>query len=391
MRRALIGIAACVVAVTAVASFAAESAFPYKAYIVADEVYVRSGPGQTYYPTDKMKKGEPVEIYRHDPGGWCAIRPPVGSFAWVSGKYLKQQGKRLAIVTEENVSARVGSRVCDSRDVIQVRLRKGEIVEIQESQEIGGGDKPQVWYKIAPPAGEFRWISAKYVSTTDPDESLRKNSGRRDSDGPALTGPEGKPRGRQTLSSEQFRAELNRVDVELSLIVANDPATWRLDDARVLTETLLEQAGTPAERGEVKLLQNKIARFEDIKQRSDQLADLKKDSLRSKRLVANLQNAARQAREKVDSEELVAAGGEFDGVGELRTVVPAKMGDPRYALADSAGKIRFYVTPAPGVNLQNYVGQKIGVKGVRGYLAEQKAEYLTARQVKSLEDGPILR
>ena len=52
-----------------------EQTFPYKAFIAADEVYVRSGPGQNYYPTDKLAKGQEVEVYRHDPGGWCAIKP----------------------------------------------------------------------------------------------------------------------------------------------------------------------------------------------------------------------------------------------------------------------------------------------------------------------------
>ena len=44
------------------------------------DVYVRSGPGRNYYPTDKLDKGEKVEVYRHDPGGWYAIRPPRNSF-----------------------------------------------------------------------------------------------------------------------------------------------------------------------------------------------------------------------------------------------------------------------------------------------------------------------
>ena len=69
-------------------SAGAAPAFPYKTFVAADDVYVRSGPGQNYYPTDKLKRGDEVEVYRHDPGGWCAIRPVPGSFAWVSGRFL---------------------------------------------------------------------------------------------------------------------------------------------------------------------------------------------------------------------------------------------------------------------------------------------------------------
>ena len=77
--------------------------FPYKATVASEDVYVRSGPGQNYYPTEKLKRGQQVEVYRHDPGGWCAIRPVEGSFTWVSGRFLKPTGNHLAVVTEEGV------------------------------------------------------------------------------------------------------------------------------------------------------------------------------------------------------------------------------------------------------------------------------------------------
>ena len=106
-----------------------EQAFPYKTCIAADDVYVRSGPGQNYYPTNKLKRGDEVEVYRHDPGGWCAIRPVDGSFTWVSSRFLKPTEDNLAVITEDGVQARVGSQFSDIRDVVQVRLQKGEVVE----------------------------------------------------------------------------------------------------------------------------------------------------------------------------------------------------------------------------------------------------------------------
>ncbi len=153
---------------------AAEQAFPYKAYVTADDVEVRSGPGEDFYPTDKLQKGETVEVYRRDAGGWCAIRPPEGSFSWISGRVLKLQDDNLAVVKEDDVASRVGSSLSNVRDVIQVRMRKGEAVEILDSKETPGG-KSQVWYKIAPPSGEFRWISEKYLDKERPRDGLRSN------------------------------------------------------------------------------------------------------------------------------------------------------------------------------------------------------------------------
>ena len=83
-------------------SFAAvESGFPYKAVVVSDQLYVRSGPGQEYYPTGRLRRGQEVEVFRHEQTGWCAIRPPKGSFAWISGRSLNLKANGLAVVVEE--------------------------------------------------------------------------------------------------------------------------------------------------------------------------------------------------------------------------------------------------------------------------------------------------
>ena len=151
-----------------------EQVFPYKAFITADDVYVRSGPGQSYYPTDKLKASQEVEVYRHDPGGWYAIRPPEASFSWVSGRFLKPGVDNLAVVTEDRVAARVGSRFSDIREVIQVRLHQAEVVEVLEAKRSGSGPGTTPWYKIAPPSGEFRWVFGKYVDPDYPHDGVRK-------------------------------------------------------------------------------------------------------------------------------------------------------------------------------------------------------------------------
>lgn len=145
---------------------------PYTGYINADDVYVRSGPGKNYYPTLKLGHGDEVEVYRHDPGGWYAIRPPEGSFSWVSGKFLEPVEDSIARTTGDRVLARVGSQFSDIRDVIQVRMHRGEELEVLEAKRFGSGPGTQVWYKIAPPAGEFRWVYGKFVDRekTLPDE-----------------------------------------------------------------------------------------------------------------------------------------------------------------------------------------------------------------------------
>ena len=94
----------------------------------------------------------------------------------------------LATVTDDRVAARVGSRLSDIRDVIQVRLHRGEVVEVLDARTDRSGHNARVsntWYKIAPPAGEFRWISGRYLDSEYHARRPARQRGRRDTGGPA--------------------------------------------------------------------------------------------------------------------------------------------------------------------------------------------------------------
>ncbi|MGD0516538.1 MAG: hypothetical protein ABSA26_03300 [Thermoguttaceae bacterium] len=362
-----------------------EQAFPYKAYVTADDVEVRSGPGLDFYPTDKLRKGDMVEVYRRDAEGWCAVKPPEGSFSWISGRVLKLQDDNLAVVKEDEVASRVGSRLSNVRDVIQVRMHKGEAVEILDSKEDAAG-KSQVWYKIAPPSGEFRWISEKYLDKQRSTDGLR---GARSADSiPEQVSSRDrletqsdahKSDADNKISSEQLQNELDRIDMELSMMVVEEPTVWSFDAMRIRGESLLDRADSAADRGKARLLLNKIARFEDIKQRYDSITAMREQNAASNRFLTGLQRTMEKAAAEADPD------GQFDGVGQLQRVFSPKVGAPRFALVDEAGNVRYYVTPAPGVNLQNYVGRQVGVTGTRGYMPEQRSQHITARHISSLE------
>jgi hypothetical protein len=366
-----------------------EQTFPYKAFIATEEVYVRSGPGQNYYPTDKLAKGQEVEVYRHDPGGWCAIRPPEGSFSWVSSQHAKIEEGKLAVIADSNVSARVGSKFSDIRDSVQVRLKKGEVVEVLDSKKVGSGNSPsQTWYKIVPPAGEFRWVSLKYLEPAYVHDGLRNRHSRdgriheADSDAP---GEKEKRPSMQKLPHEVFQAELDRLELELSQMVVEESNVWSFDSLRTGAESLVDGAGTAIERGKARLLLSRIARFEDIKERSDKVAVLHEETDRSHKYIAGLRRTVESAKEYIDAD-----GNRYDGVGRLEQVAPTQPGVPRFALLDPSGNIRSYVTPATGVNLHKYVGQEVGIVGRRGYIPEQKAQHVMANHITVL-DGQVLR
>ncbi len=152
----------CAMLACAWAERAAAESPPYEARVIAAGASVHSGPGDNFYPTDSLAQGDVVEVYREKPGGWLAIRPPVNSFSWVAERDLILKDGGLAEVVRDGVASRIGSRLNDRHNASQVRLKKGEAVEVVGEENVNG----EKWCKIAPPAGEFRWIQASLVEKT---------------------------------------------------------------------------------------------------------------------------------------------------------------------------------------------------------------------------------
>jgi uncharacterized protein YraI len=405
----------------------AEQTFPYKAYVNTADVYIRSGPGEDYYPTDKLKIGQELEIYRHDPGGWFAIRPPEGNYSWVAARYLDRLQNRLAKVNADRVAARVGSRFSDARDVIQVRLQKGEMVEIlQTRNESDGQGQSATWCKIAPPSGEFRWVFGKYVDPEYPRDGLRKPRNnvspiaavsvaagvptiRAETVTPAprmlaqqqpgtAAAEEAAPvadaapqtaapamRPMRHYSPEEFQKELENIDLDLSIMLAEETSVWNFEQLSPRANALVETAQTAVERGRARVLANKVARFAEIKQRYDDVNNIRQDVDRRNGQLAQLSQQRAEAARANDP------GERFDGTGRLVRVNTTAIGAPRYALVDANNQVLCYVSPAPGVNLQYYLGRNVGVHGVRGYMPEQRAQHVMAKHVTVIDGQTQLR
>jgi uncharacterized protein YraI len=367
---------------------AAEPKFPYKAFVNTDEVYVRSGPGQSYYPTDKLALGQEVEVYRHDPGGWCAIRPVEGSFCWVNTRYVQLKSDGLAEITSDAVASRIGSRFSDVRDIVGVKLERGELVELIDEREFRRGDNP--WCRIAPPAGDFRWVYAKYLDADFPRDGLSKPLASTETEKP-VDKPEtpvapsvtAAPLPAGQLAPEDFKRQIEAVDLELAIILAEEPGVWQFDALRKRTEALLERAETAVQRGHARVLLGKLDRFAGIQQRYQSVDLAREETDRARRLLSGVTDATRN---------MVAAPAapRFDGTGRLTEIRTANRAAPRFALVDEKGDVQCYVTPAPGINLRHYVGQQVGVSGTRGYMPEQQAQHVMARHISPLE-GNVLR
>jgi uncharacterized protein YgiM (DUF1202 family) len=146
-------------------SFAADES-PYEAVVLEQGAEVRAGPGQRFYVTQELEPGTRVEVYRREAGAWLAIRPPEGSFSWIPEADLEMtEEPAIAEITSEEAKSWLGSRAERIKQhKSHVTLARGERVEVLGKKQVEGADgKTQLWLKIAPPAGEFRWVQGRQV------------------------------------------------------------------------------------------------------------------------------------------------------------------------------------------------------------------------------------
>ncbi len=140
---------------------------PVTVRVVTEHAYLRAGPGDDFYPTEKLTRDAVVEVWAIDPSGYCAVKPVAGGFSWLRGGDVEPDAsaaprdaaaeKFTGVVTTDGAVARVGSQLNDLRHVTQVALEAGERVQVIERVSIRSGRHAGEWVRIEPPSGEFRW------------------------------------------------------------------------------------------------------------------------------------------------------------------------------------------------------------------------------------------
>ncbi|GAF91725.1 unnamed protein product, partial [marine sediment metagenome] len=189
------------------------------------------------------------------------------------------------------------------------------------------------------------------------------------------------------ISPDEFQERIDTAELELSVMVAEEPTVWQFDELTVEAQSLLNRSETALQRGRARILLGKIDRFANIKQRHATVNTLWADTLERNGHLADLRRQHEAQRPRTPGQS--STGNErFDGQGRLTRVVSPKRGAPRYALVDGAGDVQCYVTPAPGVNLRHYEQRLIGVNGTRGYVPEQRAHHIMAKHVDILDAAP---
>lgn len=166
-----------------VATLSAQNATESKGFLsfavkVAEEnASLFSSPGEeSAYTTGRLKAGDILEACFRTENGWCAVRPPEGSFSWINADYVLRNDSDTGTIIcpdpSKEVPVRVGADSILKSSDVQVGLENGRRVRILGEQTLTGN---KTWLKIAPPRGEFRWI---HQSALEQDEFFSQIPGR---------------------------------------------------------------------------------------------------------------------------------------------------------------------------------------------------------------------
>ncbi|MGD0139773.1 MAG: hypothetical protein ABSD28_12920 [Tepidisphaeraceae bacterium] len=138
----------------------ANSRYQIDGVINVDSVYVRSGPGEGYYPTQELTRGAAITVVgiKFD---WLKILPPEGSFSYVNAAFVDHPGdSAIGKINRNNVNVRAGSLTNAMKTTVQTHLDAGAQVEIMGKEE--------EFLKIKPPAGAYLYVRKDFVTVAHP-------------------------------------------------------------------------------------------------------------------------------------------------------------------------------------------------------------------------------
>ncbi len=420
----------CAIVLCLVVTPAAFAQFPYEGVVTLDSgsLYVRSGPSENHYRTGVLKRDDRVTVVGEKPGGWLAIKPPEGSFNWVAGDHAKELSATEIELTGDNVLVRIGTPVDPrQRDSWQLKLNRGARLQYLERTTSGQGQLTKVWYKVVPPAGDVRYVNGQFVHPADG----RRPTTRSDSRPDKTATPMNKPRPTRAVDEESDAAPIGRrppgdaegdsVEPQSSKRVpADNSPRSRLERAQTAyrdmqkkplidrdingVRTMFEQAAKSAkDEREHAIIAQRLEDLETQGERKTKLEELdrlvRKSKQRDDAILSVNRKKPEPPREAEDSEDPPAsaessapapsAGAQdplpFDGSGILRRSSVTIDGKPAYVLASPYGGIRYYVTPAPGLDLKKFLDQTVAVRGPVNFRTEIRAQHITVRDVTPVD------
>lgn len=348
-----------------------------------DAVAVRLNAGERVY----VLSAEPTEGQT-----WIKIAPPSGEFRWIETKHLKPKA------TEPTAPSEVATE--ESTDE--------ESTDEESTQERGQAT-----------------LAGAEETNNEPATNAAADANTTTNESPAAaasTKPTTKQPSSPSHPARGFWTQLQALELELSMTVAREPKTWRFDDIRRDAQNLYDGAKAEEEFDAARYLLAKLAQFESVRRERTDLDErvARRDATRSpatqpsapaasstaattrprtslagppplrNNATANSNTTKPPASTAAPSNPVVIDDARYDASGRLVAIPTRRAGAPSYAIVDERNNVRQYVSPAPNVNLQPYVGRNVGITGVAGPSPDSTRAHVMAKRIDVL-DGAIRR
>ena len=328
--------------------------FPYIARITGNDVIVRSGAGTNYYACGKLFKTDKVRVVGTQ-FSWSRITPPPGSFSWISKQYVAvdPQNPAIGTVTGNVVRVYAGAPglMAMRSTTTQTRLNTGDKVTLL-------GEEQDDYYKIAPPANAYLWVSSQYTQPVAEAGAVEtaytaELTGTADTYTASAVTPE------PIISAASRLTEFKALEAQVKLQRAK-PADQRSYAEIKKKLTVIaddENAGKAARYAKYTISQ--IERIELA------LRVIKEVQMQDKQLELSLKRIEKARLEKLaESPEM----GKFAVVGTLRksSLFGSSPALKHYRITDKADKIVCYALAtglAAEMDLTGFVDRKVGLLG----------------------------
>jgi len=393
------------------------AAEPYTAVITADGVAVRSGPGVEFYPTLQLHTGDQVEVF-YEQSEWCAIRPPIGSFSWVSAQYINFGIGNIGTVLADGLASRIGSNDSDDCETVQVTLKRGESVFILERRETPENPVSPIWLKIAPPSGEFRWIHRSALQSSV--RQVRYDAAPAEAGATKISAlpkvasahPFSTMQGATTSTSviDPFQRAFNELQREAYIVMTRPTDDEVFAVLLQRAEELHQIAPTDLDLEKTYHLLESLQRTREVRrvlaQRRPAMTKANQNPFAPNSFAQNPRPAANSGTPAPQQSVIPAytptsvqsgsvrlrAGvniGGYDIVGRLGEFDPLPHGHPPYAVVDEKEQIICLISPSAHLDLSSYIGQFVGINGILGEYHRQQgkppARHITARNIQTLQ------
>jgi len=380
----------------------AQSRPEYDAEIADDRVYVLSGPGANFYPTNILNRDDRVTVYGRPIGEYVQILPPAErSFSWIRGSDVEETEAGDCVVKTEGAGVYVGSEIHrEARFVRQVRLQRGAKVKVLDKLMVQGvgpnAGRLDEWYKILPPEDEVRYVLAAKIrqpnqavlvpqspaATKSSDAAGRTAKTGADGSGaaqpavrrmfrpdepiPPATPVSGskllestptssgsdkpktkRPAGANAVEIERLNADLDRIQDKL-------PQDWNLPSIEKRLQSLEASAEGP-ERADVEALRKRVTQMKSVERRLKEIEDRGRQYKQTdQQLAAEIDRLLGKSTRSTTR---------FTAQGVLEQGKTLVDGKKAYQLVDDQKRPTHLVIAAPGVNLDKHIHRRVGLFG----------------------------